>query len=255
MSSKEIKRDFSDVNYRFSFSVTIEEKDSEATDVIVVKRDFNIYNFDPESLVSMELKECIDDVVGLIDRDLKSKSRVYLWYNFDENYATPELTERVSDEPKFLFKFTLYDRGKSVITKAWSGDFYPAHVRNNVDLTNKKYKYDNYRGVEMDFSKQIAQRAAADKVDLTTLIMKHISTTCSSYQPRGGKKLVYKQYIPDLKLEDMAISRDGSFKAVRRTINPIKIVSDENGIEKELLDAYSTKYCSGYKEYPMSMSL
>lgn len=252
MSIKEQKKDFSDVDYRFSFSVTINDTEIPGDEVIVVKRYFNIYNFDEESLCSLDLKESVDDIVSLIDRDLKSKSRVYMWYNYDENYVSGEFSTPLPKEPKSVFKFTFFDREKPVITKIWSGDAYPLLVRNNVDLTNKKYKYDNSKNVEMDFVKQIAQKASADKPDLTTMIMRHISTTCSSYQPRSSEvKLMYKQYISDIKYEDMALLRNGKMDRVKSILKPIKMVSDDNGVEKELFEVYTTKYVCSTKTYDL----
>lgn len=252
MSIKEQKRDFSDVEYRFSFALTINDSES-GNDIIIVKRDFNIYNLDEESLYSLELKECIDDVVSMIDRDLKSKSRVYTWYNYDENYDVLEFSAPIPETQQSTFKFTLFDKGKIVITKIWSGDGYPFTVRNSVDLTNKKYKYENSRSLEMDFTKQVAQKAAADKFDLTPIIMRHISSTCASYQPKqGGKKLMYKQYVPDLRLENMVIGEDMACSTANHRLNDIKIVTDDNGYEKQMYEVYTTKLSFGDKEYDLS---
>ena len=75
MSNKEQRRDFSDVEYRFSFSLTISDTDTN-NDTIIVKRDFNVYNLDEESLCSIELKECIDEFMwGLDGTDTAPASR------------------------------------------------------------------------------------------------------------------------------------------------------------------------------------
>lgn len=248
MSNKEQRRDFSDVEYRFSFSLTISDTDTN-NDTIIVKRDFNVYNLDEESLCSIELKECIDDVVDLIDRDLKSKSRVYMWYNYDENYDNPEFSTPIPETTKTTFKFTLFDNNRPLITKIWSGDEYPFSVRNSVDLTNKKYKYNNIKSYELDFAKQVLQKASADKSDLTSVIIRHISSTCASYQPKGSrKKLMYKQYIPDLMLESIVIDLNNGFKSLRGRLGSMKMVTDDNGFEKEVYEVYTTKY-EGYDLY------
>ena len=253
MSNKEQKKDFRDMEYRFSFALTINDSESDGNDIIIVKRDFNIYNIDEESLYSLELKECIDDVVNMIDRDLKSKSRVYMWYNYDNNYSDGEFNTPMPENIQTTFKFTLFEKSKPIISKIWSGDGYPFTVRNSVDLTNKKYKYDNIRSFEMDFTKQIAQKASADKPDLTSVIMKHISSTCASYQPKqGGKKIMYKQYIPELKLENIVVSSDGVSSSINNRLNSMRIVSDDNGVEKQLYEVYTTKYVVGDKEYDLS---
>jgi len=253
MSIKE-KKDFSDVEYRFSFALTINDLENGGSDIIIVKRDFNIYNLDEESLHSLELKESIDDVVNMIDRDLKSKSRVYTWYNYDLNYDVPEFSTPIPSESQTTFKFTLFDKGTPIITKIWSGDGYPFAVRNSVDLTNKKFKYENTRNLEMDFVKQVAQKASVDKPDLTGIIIRHISSTCASYQNRqGGKKLSYKQYIPEIKLEEMVIANDNSYSFIKNKLKSLKTVTDDNGYDKLVYEVYTTKYTIGDKEYDLSM--
>jgi hypothetical protein len=249
---KEQKRDFSDVEYRFSFALTINDKSNDNGDIIIVKRDFNIYNIDEESLSSIELKECIDDVVVMIDRDLKSKSRVYVWYNYDENYNNPEFNGGMPNDEVVTLKFTLFDRGKAIISKIWNGDGYPFSVRNSIDLTNKKFKYDNIKNFELDFAKQTAQRASADKTDVTSAIMKHISSVCASYQPKqSDKKIMYKQHIPELKLETIVISGDSNFNEVNNRLTPMKVISDDNGVEKILYEAYTTTCSYGDTVYDL----
>lgn len=275
MSNKEQKRDFSDVEYRFSFALTINDSENGGEDIIIVKRDFNIYNLDEESLHSLELKECVDDIVNMINRDLKSKSRVYTWCNMPMEIKTTvngkrtigvyhgsnpladdmseEFSTPISETNQTTFKFTLFDKGKPVITKIWSGDGYQFSVRNSVDLTNKKFKHENTKNVEMDFSKQVAQRASVDKPDLTSVIMRHISSTCASYQTRqGGKKLMYKQYVPEIKLEEIVIAKDHSFSYSSAKLPSVKNVTDDNGYEKQVYEVYTTKYFVGDKEYDLS---
>lgn len=253
MINKEQKKNFSDVEYRFSFALTINDVENKSDDIIICKRDFNIYNLDEESLYSIELKECIDDIVTLIDRDLKSKSRVYTWYNYDENYVTPEFSNPTPNEVQTMFKFTLYDNGRTIITKGWSGDEYPFSVRNSVDLTNRKYKFDN-RGIEMDFVKQIAQKAAAGKADLTGIIMRHISSTCASYKPRqSNKKFMYKQSIPELSIENICINTEsGKVDSINSRLKHNKIVTDDNGIDKLVYEVYHTNFTVGKKIYDLT---
>lgn len=269
--SKENKKDFSDVDYRFSFSLTINDSEINDDDIIICKRDFNIFNLDEESLCSLELKECIDDVTDMINRDLKSKSRAYIWYNMswdlskDENGCrnlgvfhgntsqakdiSSEFTDPIPEKSQTTFKFTLFDKGRAIITKIWSGDAYPFSVRNSVDLTNRKYKHDNSKFIELDFVKQIAQKASADRSDLTSVIMRHISSTCASYPSKqSNKKLMYKQNIPELKLEDMVINEEKypcGYTFTKSKQEPIRSVTDDNGFEKLVYEVYTTKFQVG----------
>lgn len=249
MSNKETKKDFSDINYRFSYVLTID-------DIIICKRDFNINNLDEESLYSLELKETIDDIVSLIDRDLKAKSRVYTWYNYDENYVTPEFSTPLPEKSQTVFKFTLLDKNKPIISKIWDGDVYPFSVRNSVDLTNKKYKNDN-KYIEMDFAKQIAQKGAAGRPDLTSIIMRHITSTCVSYKSRQNKKkIIYKQYIPELKWETISISDLSTNKVdtINNRLPYSDIATDDNGFDKLVYEVYTTNYSVGDNNYNLSIN-
>jgi len=271
----EEKRDFSKIDYRFSYVLSVNDLESENNDVIICKRDFNINNFDESSLRSIELKEAIDDIVRLIDRDLKSKSRVYQWCNTSlsvqktaggnrklgvyhgnsvESEDTPiEFTNVINESQVTTFKFTFFDGLKPVITKIWSGDNYPFTVRNSVDLTNKKYKYDSCNINALDFTRSIAQRAAVDRPDLTSIIMKHLCSVCSSfYSKEFEKRVIYKQNLPELILDEIVFTDyvNGKYEYVDNKITPICKSFDENrGVDRIVYEAYTTEYKIGNKTY------
>jgi len=263
----EDKRDFSKIDYRFSYVLSVNDLDNGNNDVIICKRDFNINNFDESSLRSIELKESIDDIVLLIDRDLKSKSRVYQWCNTpltiqktfggsrklgvchgeqveDHLKTIPELTQVINESQLTTFKFTFFDGLKTVITKIWSGDNYPFTVRNSVDLTNKKYKYDSVNVQALDFTRSIAQRAAVDRPDLTSIIMKHLCSVCSSfYSKEHEKRVIYKQNLPELLLDEIVFTdvENGKYEYVSNKITPICKSFDENrGVDRVVYEAYTT---------------
>ena len=263
---EEIKKDYSKVDYRFSYVLSVSDLENDLGELIICKRDFDINNFDETSVRSLELKETIDDIVRLIDRDLKSKSRVYTWCNmpisierkkdcgsnFGVYYGKTIESQDMSDEFKTslpesqlsTFKFTFFDRNKAIISKIWSGDSYPATIRNSVDLTNKKYKYENVNIQMLDFPKSVNQRAAADRPDLTYIITKHLSSACSSYfSNEHNKRVIYKQYLPELALEEIIFTDacNGKFEYVENKTNPICRSFDERGNEKVVYEAYTSE--------------
>jgi hypothetical protein len=63
---------------RFEFTLFV-------NDNIICKRNFRIFNFIEGSMNTLEFKEKVDEIVKLIDDDLKSKSRVFTWYYFNPN--------------------------------------------------------------------------------------------------------------------------------------------------------------------------
>jgi hypothetical protein len=164
------KLDNSSYHERFQFIVTV-------NDNIICQRYFKIHNFNHASLNSKELFEVLDGykgrnqeiqeyfgdrygVVQLIQRDLESKSRLYMWglhdnkvklTGFGENpqnevtYA--EYGEKEWDESEFVkpwevtFKFSFLVDDKPIYERIWDGSTYPKMIRSSVDLTNGKSNY------------------------------------------------------------------------------------------------------------------
>lgn len=263
----EENKDYSKINYRFSYVISVNNA-NDNTDITLVKRDFDINSFDEKSLYSLNLKECVDDIVRLVDKDLKSKSRTYTWYNFDTNYITNEFVERIPVDEKTVFKFTFYDKDKVIITKIWNGDGYPCSIRSLVDLTNRKYKTN---GEQLDFVRQILKKASSDKDDLTYIIMKHLMTVCSSYYSKEHNKSgIFKQFLPELLLEEAKYvsytpnklsdvlngevnNNNMTFCYVGSKIKHSEIINDDRG-GKLYYENYTTQYQCG-KNYNKSLEL
>jgi hypothetical protein len=102
----------------------------------IVGRNFPINNFNKESLKSYELKETIDDTVGLIQNHFKNNT-----YNYMERYfnyfvaSTEEQTDPVDIyENEDFFTLQIKVRGRVVCEKIFSGNDYPPNVRYDVDI-------------------------------------------------------------------------------------------------------------------------
>lgn len=253
MNNKEQKVDYSKVDFRFSYVFSINDPETNE-DIIFCKRDFNINNFDESSLCSMELKECVDDIVDLVKNDLKSKSRVYTWYNYDQNYITQEFKDKLPETQKTKFTFKFMDGDKTIITKIWSGDEYPFTIRNSVDLTNKKYKYESININFLDFVKQTAQRASADKQDLTLVIMKLLSSVCSSfYSKQYNQRVIFRTYLRDLTYDNMYLGDGDKLESGFYKSKPIDyVINNDESKDKIVLNAYTKTYKSGDKEYNLT---
>lgn len=204
---------------RFEFILTV-------NDNIICQRYFKINELNEKSLVSVELKDVLDMCVGLIDNDLKSKSRIYMWHtcpmvfndidemtnwfsnpnnasrvrigeslylrNSDEEYCwdgkeiidsnlgmnDKEYTDELPTEP-IIFKFTFLDNDKVVYSRIWDGNYYPKYVRNGVDLSNKKGKFDDDDILRLSFENSILSHMVSDKNDLVPIIIKEICDVCT----------------------------------------------------------------------------
>lgn len=202
-----------EIDCDFSFVLTVNNANGE--EFIVSKRDFNIYNFKEESLISYDLKNTIDDIVVLIDRDLKSKSRTYTWYMsgyrwksnlkplYDDAYETPEFSQPLSEESGINLKFSFLYKDKVIITKIWDADVYPSLIRNNIDLSNKKDFEDNE--ILSSYNKMLLKKASAGRPDLNSIIIQLLATTCST---KLSDNKIHKLYLSDLKLDNMSLNKN-----------------------------------------------
>ena len=174
---------------RFEFALYV-------NDNIICKRNFRIYNFIENSMNTYEFKEKIDELVWMINDDLKSKSRVYTWFCFNPEFPedNEEFVSPLIEPWVCTFKLEIYDNKRPVITKIWDGYAYPKYVREKVDLGNKYvkvmgkdgqyYSYDkeiffkNNEG-RLSFEQEMLKSMIMDKSDVLLKITKGICEVCS----------------------------------------------------------------------------
>ena len=188
---------------RFEFALYVNNN-------VICKRNFKINNFIDDSMQSIDFKRKVDEIVEMIDDDLKSKSRVFTWYYGDvaDIWQEPleELTEPLIDPWECTFKFVVSDNKKEVITKIWDGRFYPKSVREKVDIANKTVKITTKDGRTYTYDKEsyfennkerltpelyVLKSQILDKPDLLLAITKKICEACS---PREGSYQVTSDY-------------------------------------------------------------
>jgi hypothetical protein len=176
---------------RFEFALYVNNN-------IICKRNFKINDFIEHSMESVEFKDKVEEIVDMIDNDLKSKSRVYTWYYF--NPDEPDTFEEYAGKPtepwECTFRFEVSDRTKTVISKIWDGYAYPRPIRDKVDISNKfvkvmskdgkVYTYDKesfFKTNEdrLSFEQQVLKAMIGDKSDLLIQITKKICEACSTH--------------------------------------------------------------------------
>ena len=141
------------VKYDYSFELKINND-------IICQRYFNITGFNENSLQSVTFKEYFDVVCNLIQKDLESKTRVYL-YNVCSTFANEEmLTKRQqnglykselysplhdefdpsygnTDTNNITFSFSYKDN--IMMMRTWDGNVYPQFIRKNIDIVNNQW--------------------------------------------------------------------------------------------------------------------
>lgn len=161
---------------------------------IIAKRNFKMNNYIQGSMQSIDFKYKVDDIVKMIDDDLKSKSRIFTAYYED----WPEFANEKRLEPwECTFEFRVYENKKLVISKIWDGSGYPRQIREKVDLTNKFVKITGKDGKTYSFDKNeyfeenpdkitsemyVLREMIIDKPDLLYIITKSICEACSQQE-------------------------------------------------------------------------
>lgn len=204
---------------RFEFALYV-------NDNLVCKRNFRINNFIEGSMSTINFKETVDDIVRSIDNDLKSKSRVYTWYYFNEDDILDEFKNPLLGPWECTFKFEVTDNGHLVMSKIWDGYAYPKSIREKVDIANKSVKFVTREGKVYTFDKDtyfkenadrltadmyVLRAMISDKQDLLSLITKKICESCS---PREDMFQTIGDYTVSetYKCKDYERTADGSIK-------------------------------------------
>lgn len=113
-------------------------------DNIICQRYFNIFDFNEESLNSIELKELMESIagmnngehgsLGIIPRFLQKKSLTYLWDNYNPYSTQQDDNNKSIFERKDNFQFEIKVDEKSIVKTEFSGNYFPPKIRYAVDV-------------------------------------------------------------------------------------------------------------------------
>lgn len=99
---------------------------------IICQRYFNVKKFNPKTLKSAELTECVEDIVDEIINGLKLATYIdHMEENVNGYYFKP--TINTSDNPDY-FVFEFKYRGEQKVGKWFDATIYPTTVRHQVDI-------------------------------------------------------------------------------------------------------------------------
>ena len=210
---------------------------------VICQRYFKINGFNEESIYSAEFNECMNGIVDSIQRDLESKSRIFMWYT---NMSEPMkiqgfLTEDEDNininneiekpkEGEFIFKFSFLIDDVPVFEKIWDGNVYPKFVRNGVDLTNNYAFYDNKDTSALSFGAAIIRYMQKGKINLISDFIRRICETLSN---SFSDEYVYTKEMTPFKTNNK-INKEKYEAAVAYYGGPIKpIVTGHTDIKEE----------------------
>lgn len=250
-------------NYKFSFTMEdkkIKEERFEfavmMNDILICRRYFKVYNFIEGSMETVDFKETVDQIVKMLDDDLKSKSRVYTWFMFDKDDGAleSEFNQPLLEPWECTFKFIVYDRKREVFSKIWDGYAYPRSVRQKIDFTNKFVKYikdgqmftydkesyfEAHKG-RLHWETELLRAQIWDKEDVLAKITKLICKVCSPMKEdmKNGYRITEAnndEYLSDLTTEEKI--GDSAYKLPLRLANK-KVEADWAKLTEKKTKAY-----------------
>ena len=111
---------------------------------IICQRYFNIFDFNEESLNSIELKELMQSIagmnngqhgsLGIIPRFLQKKSLSYLWDSYNPYNLQQDDNNKNNHDRKDNFQFEIKVEEKTVAKTEFSGNQFPPKIRYAVDV-------------------------------------------------------------------------------------------------------------------------
>lgn len=103
---------------------------------IICQRYFAVKNFNPKYPYHMDIFECLEDCVDMIQKQLKNKSVEYLWSQF--NPYDKQTEDQINRTPIYdkedIFDFEIRIDEKVTAAKRFTGNVYPQRVRYSVDI-------------------------------------------------------------------------------------------------------------------------
>ena len=104
-----------------------------------------------------------------------------LTFKFDDGEFGGPLT----DEDYVEYKLSFIDNGKEMNTPrevcaiTWTG-IYPRYIRNSIDLTNKRGRYEKVDAYTLSFDAYLSYKIFGGRPDYVYKIIKEIQSTCSN---------------------------------------------------------------------------
>jgi hypothetical protein len=112
-------------------------------------------------------------------RDTK---QVYVWDGeklklYDKRFNVSDYITTDEEVVPNDIKFSFLDDGNIIYSKTWDGNVYPRFIRNNIDLSNSKNRYDSNA---KPYESYLIKLLTKDRGDLIPMIINEICDVCSS---------------------------------------------------------------------------
>lgn len=103
---------------------------------IICQRFFAVKNFNPKVSGSVDIIECLNECVEMVQKQLKLKSLEYLWsqYNPYEKQSEEQVNRVSVYDKEDIFDFEIRIDEKVIAARRFTGNVYPQRVRYSVDI-------------------------------------------------------------------------------------------------------------------------
>lgn len=134
---------------------------------------------------------------------LRDTEDVFVWtgtemHPYTKPFNTSDYVGKRADTPCVL-KFAFLDNGVEVRSVSWDGNEYPKFVRNNIDLSNSKNKFEA-EGVYAPYEAAIVNWFNKDRKDILVDIKRRLIWACSGETVRYFSKMWYGDVAYDTNL-------------------------------------------------------
>ena len=135
---------------------------------------------------------------------LRDTDEVFLWngermHPYAKPFNRADYVGEQDNQPCVL-KFAFLDNGEEVRSLAWDGSQYPRFVRNNIDISNSRNKYEQ-EGNFSPYEAFIINQFNKDRQDLIPVIKRRLNYACNGENVRYFSKLHYGDKEYDINLQ------------------------------------------------------
>lgn len=109
------------------------------------------------------------------DGNVVGGSVMPLTFKFDDG----EFSSPLTSEDYVEYKLSFLDNGEEVCSTVWTG-VYPRYVRNSIDLTNKRGRFEKVDAYTLGFDAFMSYKIFGGRPDYVYKIIKEIQSTCSN---------------------------------------------------------------------------
>jgi hypothetical protein len=219
-------------------------------DNIICQRYFKINGYNNDSLRSLEFKETMDNVIGMIKDDLISKSRIFMWYTREEPIKMTGFvgnTDGLNDSDVILLTSSNYDgsielSNGTVVDKSYFS--YPEGMEDSYSDNEKLPEWE----VTFKFQMLVDEKPVYERIWDGTVYPKYVRNGVDL----TNSDILYKDKEPSSLHFSFAIIRHMTLGKIDLVYHIIKQICEVMSYKFEESNKYTKRMKYGDKNYLLS---